>query len=326
MDNISISNYNISPDLNGLGKAFLIIPLKNETSDLKFKLYRHQNKCDEADPFLTIRVNDTTQGIKINGSIRKWWFGKRSAVQDFDYKSFCLCIGTISKKLNISQLDFWESKVTYLEIGGSIKLKRKYEFIIPSMISFPRLGKAQFKNETVYFKGANYELIAYDKIKEIFKEKSNSKRLRDKICKGVFVMRFEIKLKTPSGTNLKHRVNTLLKIKNNWGFLINYWESTYSKIEFNKIQNPELISAKEHLTRRELKEYCVVLGVDSFGIEFINNIINTNFIKNHRSGERKHVLEICKKFEVKEFSQYKNEVFEAVNKKAQIMKRYSSDV
>ena len=55
---------------------------------------------------------------------------------------------------------------------------------------------------------------------EMFKYKNSNKRIRDILCKSLFVMRFEIKLKTPSGTVLHDKINTLRSIDENWEFLI----------------------------------------------------------------------------------------------------------
>lgn len=216
MDRIIIKNKLIKLDLTTLGAPFNVVPVY-DTLNFKFKLYRNKS-CSENESFLVISANETFRGFTVSGSLRKWYFGKNKAVMDFDYNTFRHCIGILSKKLSVNQNDFWESNVHYLEIGGSIKLKRKYDCIIPSMASYPRLGKAQIKNETIYFKGINYELIAYDKLKEAFKGRNTDKRIRDIVTKGVFVLRFEVKLKCPSNTTLKDRVKTLNDIKNNWGF------------------------------------------------------------------------------------------------------------
>lgn len=310
-------------DLELLGKPYNLCPCYTTGSlNCKFKLYR-QNNYSENDSFLEITVNDLIPGFTIRGSLRKWYFGKTNAVMDFNYKTFLHCIAILSKRLNAKQSDFWESKVTYLEIGGNIKLKRKYDCIIPSMTTYPRLGKAQIKGETVYFKGKNYELIAYDKIKEIYKSRRSKKATRDKICKGVFVLRFEIKLKCPSGTALKHKVKTLNHIKNNWGYLIEHWKKTYLEIELIQVQKPTLILKKQYSSRRELKDYFSVLLINYIGIDSINQIINSSV--RDKKEEREHFATLLDKFKANNISEYQQVVKKALERKALIMKQYSSD-
>lgn len=324
MDRITIKNKSIKLDLTTLGNPFNVVPSQvSDTLNYKFKLYRNETHS-EKDSFLVISANETFRGFTVTGSLRKWYFGKTNAVMDFNYKTFIHCIAILSKRLNVKQIDFWESNVTSLEIGGNIKLKRKYDCIIPSMASYPRLGKALIKDETVYFKAQNYELIAYDKIKEIFKDRGANKSLRDKITKGVFVLRFEIKLKCPSNTPLKERVKTLNHIKNNWGFLIEYWKNTYLKIEMVQVQSPTFILKKQYATRRELKDYFSVMLINEIGVDSTYQIINSSV--RDKKEERNHFINLMKKFEANTLSDYHKVVREAVEQKAIIMSRYSTDI
>lgn len=324
MDRIVIKNKYIKLDLTTLGNPFNVVPcLISDSLNFKFKLYRNQTYSDK-DSFLVISANETYKGFTISGSLRKWYFGKNKAVMDFDYNTFRHCIGILSKKLNVNQYDFWESNVTYLEIGGSIKLKRKYDCIIPSMTSYPRLGKGQIKNETIYFKALNYELIAYDKLKEVFKDRNTEKKIRDIVTKAVFVLRFEVKLKCPSNTTLKNKVKTLNHIKNNWGFLIEYWRNAYLKIEMVQVQSPTLILKKQYASRRDLKDYFSVMLINKIGVDSIYQIINSSV--RDKKEERDHFINLLEKFEANTLSEYHQVVKDAVEQKAKIMKRFSSDI
>lgn len=324
MDKIIIKNDFIRLNLNILGRPFNINPnYKSNSLNYKFKLYRNHH-YSEKDSFLVISANGNAIGFTVSGSLRKWYFGNKNAVMDFNYKTFLHCIAILSSKLKVKQIDFWESKVTYLEIGGNIKLKRKYDCIIPSMSSYPRLGKAQIKDETVYFKGTNYELIAYDKIKEIFKDRASNKSIRDKINKGVFVLRFEIKLKCPSGTPLKNKVKTLNHIKNNWGYLIEYWKTSFLKIEMIQMQNPKLILKKEYATRRELKDFFSIMLINNVGVDSIYQIINSS-VKDKKQ-ERNHFRNLLEKYEANTLSEYQKVVIEALQSKATRMKQFAPDI
>lgn len=324
MDRIIIRNSSVALDLACLGQPFNVSPCyATKSLSCKFKLYRNEN-YSEKDSYLTVISNDKLYGFTILGSLRKWYFGNVNAVLDFNYKTFLDCISILSKKLKVSEIDVWECKVTYLEIGGNIKLKRKYDSIIPSMTSYPRLGKAQVKNETVYFKGRNYELIAYDKIKEIFKSRTSNKSMRNKIVKGVFVLRFEIKLKCPSGTPLREKVKTLNHIKNNWAYLIDYWQEAYCKIEVIHVQSPTLVLKKQFASRREIKDYFSVLYINQNGIDSAYQIINSSV--RDKKEERDHFAGLMEKFEATTLSEYHEVVRKAVVRKAEIMKRYSLEI
>lgn len=323
MDKITIRS-SVALDLSRLGKPYTISPCyTDKTFNYKFRLYLNEN-YGEKDSYLTIIANDSKEGIIISGSLRKWYFGNVNAVLDFNYRTFLDCISILSKKLEVSENELWESEVTYLEIGGNVKLKRKFDCIIPSMTSYPRLGKAQVKNETVYFKGGNYELIAYDKIKEIFKKRNSNKSVRNKIVKGVFVLRFEIKLRYPSGTPLKEQVKTLNHIKANWSYLIDYWQKTYLKIQVIQIQSPTLVLKKQFASRRELKDYFCVMFINQNGIDAAYQIINSSV--RDKKEERDHFVSLLGKFEATTLADYHEVVKEAVVRKAEIMKRYCNEI
>lgn len=318
MDKITIRNKRIYLSRKSFGKHFDKIRCFDGSKKFKYRL-ENKNK----DYSLILIINNTKRGFTVKGSIRKWWFGSRLAIRDFDYKNFNMCINELANAIGISKSKFWESGVTSLEIGGNIKLGAEYKHIISSMNSFPNLGQVTFMNQTKYFKGANYEVVAYNKLLEVFKKSNLKISTYKKIEKAIFILRFEVRLRKPSGTKLKSKINTLNGIKNNWLFLIDYWKETYEKISFNKIQNPKLVSKNEYLSRTELKEFCITLVAEHFGIGFLDNIVNVSCRPNHKSSEKKYIRDVCKKFETEDFDNYKNHVFDAVAKKAELMKRFS---
>ena len=48
------------------------------------------------------------------------------------------------------------------------------------------------------------------------------------------------------------------------------------------------------MTRKELINYGFAMAAKEQGIDFFNNIVNAKFRRNHRSQERKNIIEICK--------------------------------
>lgn len=334
MDKIVIKNKFTQPSLKNLGDCFLHTneSQSNEGESNQgdcYNLYKNDEEIKEDKKFKERRKDSALRitiysdgGFKLQGSLRKWWFGEKSAMQDFNYQTFKKCINTLARRLLIPASDLCESKIIYLEIGGSVKLHRKYEYIIPSMMHYPRLQRASHGNETTYFKGSKYQLIAYDKTKEVLK---NQPKLRDKVCKNVFIMRFEVKINNIYGSPIGSKVRTIYDLANNWGYLQEFWSDCFLRIDMLKIQNPVIKSKKEFLTRRELKDYFTALAIHTVGLDFATNVVNKNCRANHKSSERKHIREICKNYQFNDGEDYYQKVIDAVTEKALKMKMFSND-
>ena len=319
MDNITIRKENTRLNTKTLGEAFNVSQAKDgTTNNYKYKLYRDKHAKD-GDPYLTVIVNDTYFGFTVVGSIRKWWFGNKLASMDFDFINFCICIETLAKKLKVPAEDFWYSKVTKLEIGGNVKLPRRYENIIPNMISYPRLTDTNHGKGTKKFVSQNYQLIAYDKGKELYRHNIIDKSLLDKINEALLIMRFEVKLIKPSGTVLKGYVNSLQNIKENWDFIIDYWERCFQRIQIINVQGSAL--GMGSYTRTRYKNYLSAVVAKQFGIGFILNEIDLFQGYKKKSREKSHFKNLLKTFESSEDSDMQNKVLEAVNRKALMMKK-----
>lgn len=318
MDNITIRKEYYNLKTKNLGKPFNVSKDTDGFSEnYKYKLFRRKEH-DPTDAYLTIIINDSRSGFTISGSIRKWWFSKKAICRDFNLQTFCDCIETLAVKLQVTIDDFWYCKVTKLEIGGTIKLPRKFENLVSNMVSYPRLKSTNYANETKKFVGNNYNVIVYDKGKEASDTKTVDEKVMSKINEVFYIVRFEIQLKKPSGTALRGRMNSLENIKENWDFLIEYWEETFHKIEIIPIQSPKLLLEK--YSRRELKNFLCVFVASKFGLDFIFNNINSFKTYRKRSAEKRHFKELCCLYKSEENLHVQKNVLDAVKRKAILMK------
>ena len=319
VDKIRFRNNEVTIDPIKLGRCFL------ESSGWKrYRIYR-DNDPEETYGFLVVEVYKFKGGFSVDGNLRKFWFGQNTAVRDLDYASYVMCIKTIARLLGIKKSDLWNSHIPHVEIGGNVKLKRTYEFIIPSMISFPRLKRSKFEKQTTAFTGSKIKISAYDKTKEVLKTKP--KKFRETICKGVFVMRFEIQIKSPRYTSgMAGKMDTLEKIKENWNDIIDYWNSTYEKIEYSQIQNPQITSKTGNLSRRELKDFAFVKAVELLSMDYFENVIDQGFLPQKRSWEKKQLRLLCEKYRSENTNQYINHVQQELCRKAKRMKRIVVEV
>lgn len=316
MDKLNIINNEVILNPERFGIPFDTYLWKDGTEAKKYRIFKNDSNQGN---FLQLTLNNRGRGFKIENSLRTWWFV--NTLQDFDYYSFCKCIKRLAKRLGIKKSELWNSGVTYLEIGGNVRLHRDYASIIPSMVAFPRLKRIPYSESTTYFKATNRQIIAYDKIMEMFSRKKINKRVCEKICETIFVLRFEVKLTTPSGTTVGDKVNTLYKIRDNWDFLIDYWVETFRKIKFLRYHKPFPVSNKEYMTRKELKNYGFAVAVKEQGLEHFHKIIDNQFRKNHKSQEKSNIAEICRKCSIEDFSEYQNHVTNAVIVKANKMRK-----
>ena len=183
--------------------------------------------------FIHLFTNPFNMEITLEGNLRKYWFGRNSAMNDFSYTSYISCIKFIATVLRIKSKHLWHLSIRRIEIGGNIKLKRKYADIIPAMKRYPRLYRVNYKKGTTKFKGTKKYIIAYDKLAEVLKNGNVriSKKNKEKMLKSIFILRFEISFFGLHGSGLKNELSTLLAVKNNWNDLIDFWVDSFGKIE-----------------------------------------------------------------------------------------------
>lgn len=219
--------------------------------------------------FIKVTIAELKEGHKLflDGNLRKWMYGSKSAIHDLNYRDYCTCIKLIAKRLGAYEDCIWDLECTYLEMGGNIKLPRSHERFIPSLISYPELTLDRWNEKTVYFQGEKYSLIFYDKVKELKKNKIIKAKLADKINKKLFILRFEIKIKAKSGYRKKELIQNLGSIKNNWNLLINDWLETFKKAKYLDLFSDSMEVKKGTLTKKETNDYLNFLLINKIGAD-----------------------------------------------------------
>lgn len=230
---------------------YVKIPNIKGTEELDVRILENQEDCF----------------IYLEGNLRKWKYGRKSAVRDLNYCEFCWCIKLIAKRLGVEEEWIWKLEFTYLEMGGNIKLPRSYERFIPSLISFPELTLDRWKESTVYFNGAKYNLIFYDKLKELRDRNIISGKVAKKLIEKLFVLRFEIKVNAKSGYRKKEFVQTFGTIRENWIPLVEDWFATFQKAKSIDLFSDSIEVKKGTLPKRQSFDYGLFLFLNQIGVD-----------------------------------------------------------
>jgi len=340
IDLIRIKNNHIKLNQNKFGSEYNRSSKRDGTQNYKYKLYKRDLQVfQEEDEFGNIvsvqeqySVNDhplaltinTKRGFTIYGSIRKWWYGAKSANADFSHITFCRCIKLLAKKIGVKETVLWSSTVNKVEIGGNIKLDPVYKNIVGALQSYPRRKRFGDSRETVYFKTkSNFDqIIIYDKITQLYSHKKISGNVKRKLLNSIFIMRFEIKLLTPSKTGYWQYINSLEKIRLHWDILIDDWEATFQKINIINQTPPKLPHNKDQFGLKEFKNYFIQLGIEAYGgIESVEQLISEKGVKNKRSEYKNNFRVIANANNIDEFVDFLIVLYTSIEGKADEMKR-----
>lgn len=343
IDLIRIKNNDIKLDITRFGEDYNISSQKDGSKNCKYKIYKKDLQVFEEDEDkygdidftvqeysdndypLALTIN-SKQGFMIYGSLRKWWYGAKSANADFNFTTFCRCIKLLAKKIRIKESELWKSTVNKLEIGGNIQLKPTYKTIVGAIESYPRRTRFGDRRETVYFKTkGNYDqIIIYDKISQLYSHKKISGNVKRKLLNSTFIMRFEIKLLTPSKTRHATYIKTLSKIRKNWEILIDDWESTFYEITIINQAPPEFPKGKTYLTRTDFQAYFMQLGINAYGgIESVEKLITEKALKTKTSQEKAYFRSIANNNQSDEFINFLHVLYTSIEGKADEMKKGS---
>lgn len=233
--------------------------------------------------YLDVKILDSPNGctIRMEGNLRKWKYGSKSAVCDLNYDDYCLSIRL--KRLGVVEDWIWNLELTYIELGGNLKLPRSYERFIPGLLSYPELSLERWTESTVYFTGIKYRLIFYDKLKEMRANKVISERAADKIIKKLFILRFEIKIKAKSGYRKKECVHDFVSIRENWNLLLDDWFDAYKKAKPVDLFSDSIEVKKGTLTKRQAFDYGSFLLVNEIGID--RGLYSYQYVMKNRKNE-----------------------------------------
>lgn len=280
-------------------EIFVFIKYLTRDEDLGKKNKKHSLKL--------ILAYDTKFGnhkLYVEGSIRKWYYGKYN-IRDFNYKDFCHCISLLSKKLGIEENILWNAEITKLETGVTIRFTKEFEGIALCVSRYKNFKKNTYEDKGVKFKGKNYHVIFYDKIREIYNDKDKLERSYDKITKNNFLFRYEIQGHKVSGMKMfNKKVDTLLKLKNNWKYLGDNLIKTLDKVEFIDIISPEAYINIRGGAITEMSEFLIYKGMKSISVEKTRLLIETlnpkkktNCRKKYNEIYEKHLIEDRRNYE-----------------------------
>ncbi|SDS06186.1 hypothetical protein [Gramella sp. MAR_2010_147] len=272
--------------------------------------------------YLEGRIFESSIGydIKIEGNLRKWMYGAKCPVKDLHYNDYCNCIKLIAKRLGVAEEHIWNLEFTYLEMGGNIKLPRNYEKFIPCLISFPELNLDRWKESTVYFSGAKYSIIFYDKLKELRDKKMISGKVANKLIKKLFILRFEIRIAAKSGYRKNEQIQNFGALKENWNNLLKDWIETFKKAKAIDLFSDSVEVPGGTLTKAETAKYFVFLLINEIGVDR-GLYLFKHFMKDRKYQAVDYIQSLFRDFKSGEEWDYYNNILKEVDRKAERMKK-----
>jgi hypothetical protein len=250
-----------------LGLPFNLSPVNNHTEvSMKYKIYKDDQTRRKNGTFLQLIIVEGEKGFKINGSLRKWWFGDANYEDDLDFKTFIRCIKCLAKRLGIAEAVLWASGFTYLEFGANIVYESSYRVLLDCIVGFPRRKIKLHQDETIGFKLTTREThTIYDKVAEIRKNGGMYAAQKKDLDEKIFALRFEMKLNPTDFRKITGSERcTLMDIKFHWESIVAQWMYDFMEIElYNRLP---LTAAKSDLTTvTDIKDFLIVLGLEAYG-------------------------------------------------------------
>jgi hypothetical protein len=208
--------------------------------------------------FLQLRydANKDVFRLRINGSLRKWYFGGNTR-NDLTKLQFIDCIKLLSIKIGISLQDLLKAKVTKLESGVTLLLDKKFMGLNDCFVRFGSFHKI-YEDSTLYLRGTNYSIVSYEKLLEINKKDLSIKgnRTKTNVLKKYNHFRFEIKVNKVSGvTFYKKNASTLKELMYNWNVMILQLHLYVNNIDFVDFISPDRIIDFPNLSNLDKKKY-----------------------------------------------------------------------
>ena len=285
-----------------------ILHIEDEIETLK-EIDKHRVKV-----MLIDYLNKGTTTLIVEGSIRKWYFGK-DRTQDFKRKEFIHAIDSLAYEIGIEDKSIWNAKVTQLETGLTIRMKDKHRGIISCIFDYKNFKKHTFDEYGVEFSGANYDVIFYDQIRKIYNRKEKKEKTHDKVTKNNFFLRYEIQGHKVSGMDMFNpRLNTLLKIRSNWKYIGENLLNTLNTVMFVNIIDPETYVEVKNGEKKSLSKFLVLKGLQFIGLENFRILVKQ--MKSKKKPDfKKYFIKVYEDFENKKKENYKDIFTEKLIKK-----------
>lgn len=233
----------------------------------------------------------------IHRNLRKEIYGEARA-DDLNYGKFKKAIDKYSSMFGIEESRMLKARVTKIELGVTLRLKKNMEAIIPCFVSCQNLPeKVMYGNTGVSFIGENYSVSFYDKLKRILDNKETLKNQKrrsinePKLRKNYFWLRYEIKIEKVSGFNFgnyKESISTIKKVLDNWNLHADMLYKMIGNVEFVDFLSPEIevdLKGKSHGALDKLLMFHGInyIGKEKFFTQFIPllNYSKQSFYRNH---------------------------------------------
>lgn len=298
----NIENTFTKPVFKRRNKAVLVRRMHlyyNEFYDPNNKRNTNKENYKQSRRCLKIRIETNTKSNKtklfISGNLRKWYKNVKST-NDLSFKDFVNAIDKLEKEIGLLQGTLWNAKVTKLEIGVCLRLTDDDRGLMLCIADYINFKKMTFCNETIKFKGADYDIIFYDKIKEIVNHESIKKKNGKSMNRKNFILRFEMQIRKMSNMTLqiKDNLNTLALIKKNWlvigeVLMDKLYEVKFvdviSKLDYMQIKKGGIKDVKAILFCQRIRD----IGVDNF-------LKITNAMEKKKGDTRDNILKVYNEY------------------------------
>ena len=305
-----------------LHESLLRYQIRNGNSHIEtFLIPRHYSLKENSKRFLTLsRLKSKPEQIRIKGNLRKWYFGERNASADFSKKSLKKCLRILAKKLNTKMEMLLDINLNYLELGGNVVMDRKYDTFIPSIMGFPRLRLTRFEEKSVKFEGEKYQVIFYDKLKELKDRKIITAKVADRLISKKFILRFEVKINAKSGYKYKTKISSFKQVLANFNLLVDHWTEMFSKVQIVDLFSRLKEIKPNSLTKKEYIDFLAFSKIKDMGSSRAL-MFSDKLVKNRKSQSRFEILNLYRQFtDGKKFYYYKD-ISNAVFFKGQQLKQ-----
>lgn len=224
-----------------------------------YRLYNHEGKDKEI--YLLLKYNPEKQILKIENSIRKWYFGGFSLL-DLTKKSANNAFEKIAKVLGITKDELCRATFTRCEIGLNIRTRIPVKEIVPMIVRYSTFKRYQFHFDTVGFEGNDLSLKMYNKCEELLEHnKKYDKNAKEKVFNALqernynfFRIEFNMFDKQSFINKDLSYIKTIGHILDNYLELYYFWTKEISRIVLlNKLIMSKKMTPKQYVIARTLE-------------------------------------------------------------------------
>jgi uncharacterized protein YutD len=264
-------------------------------------------------------LKEDPKKVIIRGNLRKWWFDTGHAVHDLNFTDLRAALRFLASRLGVDSRHILLIDFAMLELGGNIKLERKYDLFIPSLIGYPKLSRTRYDKTSVYFVGTKVSLIVYDVLSRMKNRGEVSAKTAKRMMEQLFIMRFEIKIAAKSGYKHKAKVANFGMLLKHYDFLVDDWLNSFMKMEFIDLFSGEKEIAAKSLSKKKVFERLIYYTLKEIGLDF-SLIIADKFITSHNTEARRDLQRIFNSNRNGKKWNYYTHISSMVAQKAQLLK------